>query len=154
MRLLRILLLLLLPLASFSQLVGKVVSIADGDTFTMLVNHKQMKIRLHGIDCPEKRQDFGMVAKQFLSDNIFEKIVTVNEMNTDRYKRIIGMVFIHGANINEKLLQAGLAWHYKTYDKNPAWARLENDARNSKRGLWLQPNAMAPWEFRKLARSI
>jgi endonuclease YncB( thermonuclease family) len=152
MRFAKVFLLLLFPLTSYSQLVGKVVAIADGDTFTMLVNNEQTKIRLHGIDCPEKAQDFGSVAKEFLSGYVFGKVVTVREMDIDRYGRTIGMVTIDGVNVNERMLEAGLAWHYKTYDKNPAWAKLEEEARKVKKGLWAQPNPIPPWEWRKGVR--
>lgn len=131
------------------QLEGKVVKVADGDTFTMLVNKEQIKIRLHGIDCPEKSQDFGNVAKTFLSDMVAGKLVKVKKMDTDRYGRTIGMVFIEGKNVNEELLRAGLAWHYKYYDKNPEWDKLEEDARVAKSGLWSMADPVAPWEWRK-----
>jgi micrococcal nuclease len=72
--------------------------------------------------------------------------------NTDRYGRTIGMVTIDGVNVNEALLEAGLAWHYKTYDKNPDWAKLENQAKRDKRGLWVQPNPIPPWDWRKGVR--
>jgi endonuclease YncB( thermonuclease family) len=132
------------------ELSGKVVSIADGDTFTMLVEgNKQVKIRLHGIDCPEKSQDFGQVAKKYLSDLVYNKTVRVREMDTDRYGRTIGMVMIDSVNVNEALLKAGLAWHYTRYDKNPKWSVVEKKARAGKKGLWSKPDAVAPWEFRK-----
>lgn len=134
---------------SFAQLIGKVVSIADGDTFTMLVNNERIRIRLHGIDCPEKGQDFSNVAKDLLSNYVFGKTVTVKEMDTDRYGRTIGMVVIDSVNVNQKLLEAGLAWHYTQYDKNPAWAKLEREAKNKKLGLWSLPNPIAPWDYRK-----
>ena len=136
--------------ATTAQIQGKVVSIADGDTFTMLVDNEQVKVRLHGIDCPEKGQDFGNVAKEFLADYVFGKVVSVKYMDTDRYGRTIGMVVVGGVNLNEKLLEAGLAWHYKTYDKNPDWAKLEEQARRAKKGLWVQPNAVPPWDYRKM----
>jgi micrococcal nuclease len=141
--------LFLFPIASFAQLTGKVVSIADGDTFTMVVNKQQIKIRLHGIDCPEKGQDFSQAAKEFLSDYVFDKVVSVRTKSKDRYRRVIGIVTVDGKNVNEKLLEAGLAWHYKKYDKNPAWAQLEEIARKNKRGLWAHPSAVPPWEWRK-----
>ncbi|MCD9015200.1 thermonuclease family protein [Parachryseolinea silvisoli] len=135
--------------AAFAQLTGNVVSIADGDTFTLLTSeNEQIRIRLHGIDCPEKKQDFGAKAKQFLSDMIFQKSVNVREMDVDRYGRTIGMVTIDGINVNEALLKAGLAWHYKKYDQNPTWARLDEEASQAKRGLWSQPSSIAPWEYR------
>jgi endonuclease YncB( thermonuclease family) len=144
--------LLFLSHSVFSQLVGKVVSVADGDTFTMLVNNEQIRIRLHGIDCPEKSQDFGNVAKQFLSGYVFGKVVTVQNMDTDRYGRTVGMVTIDGINVNEKLLEAGLAWHYIKYDKNPKWTEVEEVARSQKKGLWSQSNPIPPWEYRKMKR--
>jgi endonuclease YncB( thermonuclease family) len=142
-------LLLLLPHTLSAQLVGKVVAIADGDTFTLLADNRQVKVRLHGIDCPEKKQDFGNAAKQYLSGLIFGKEVTVREMGKDRYKRTIGMVTIGGINVNEAMIQAGYAWHYLEYDKNPAWSALEESARRQKKGLWAQPNPTPPWKFRK-----
>lgn len=105
-----ILLLLLLPLSSYCQLRGKVVSIADGDSFTMLVDNVQIRIRLHGIDCPERRQDFSNVAREFLSDYVDDRVVVVEEMDIDRYGRTIGMVTVEGVNVNEALLEAGLGW--------------------------------------------
>lgn len=133
----------------YSQLVGKVIAIADGDTFTMLVDKTSVKIRLHGIDCPEKAQDFGNVAKQYLSDLIFGKTVSVVNMDTDRYGRTIGMVSIDSVNVNEALLKAGLAWHYTYYDKNPLWAIMEVTARKEQKGLWAMAEPVAPWEFRR-----
>jgi micrococcal nuclease len=152
MKNLQVIFLILLPIEGTSQLDGKVVSIADGDTFTILVNNQQIKIRLHGIDCPEKGQDFSNVAKEFLSGYVFGKIVTVQDMETDRYGRTIGNVSVDGINVNEKLLEAGLAWHYKTYDKNPGWAKLEDEAKRGKKGLWAQTNPIPPWEWRKGVR--
>lgn len=138
------------PFLAFGQLKGKVVSIADGDTFTILLeDNKQVKVRLHGIDCPEKKQDFGQVAKQYLSNLIYNKVVVVKELDIDRYGRTIGMVLIEGTNVNEKLLESGLAWHYKRYDSNEVWAEIELKAKADKKGLWSKSNPIAPWEFRK-----
>ena len=147
-------LLLILPfLFSFPEYHGKVVAIADGDTFTLLVDKTQIKIRLHGIDCPEKAQDYGNVAKQFLSDKIFGKFVTVQNRGKDRNGRIIGMVLINGHNVNEALIQAGLAWHYKTYDKNPIWDQMEDQAKKEKKGLWSGENPIPPWTWRQIKRN-
>jgi micrococcal nuclease len=143
---------LLLPLFCCAQLTGKVVAIADGDSFTMLVDSKQVKIRLHGIDCPEKGQDYYQVAKQYLSDLIFNKTVVAQKTKTDKYRRVIAIVTVGGVNVNEQLLQKGLAWHYREYDKNLAWQKMEDMARNKKIGLWQAPNPLPPWEFRKKKR--
>ncbi|HEY5825254.1 MAG TPA: thermonuclease family protein, partial [Cyclobacteriaceae bacterium] len=102
MRHLLIVIFLLVVSPSFCQLSGKVIAVADGDTFTLLTaTKKQIKIRLHGIDCPERKQDFGNAAKKFLTDLIFNKAVDVKEMNIDRYGRTIGIVRIDSTNINE-----------------------------------------------------
>jgi len=115
----------------------------------MIVNNQQIRIRLHGIDCPEKDQNFSNVAKEFLSDYVFGKTVTVKAMDTDRYCRTIDMVTIDGVKVNEKLLSAGLAWHFKQYDQNSEWAKLEKDARNNRRGLWIQIGGILPWDWSK-----
>ena len=133
------------------DLEGKVVSIYDGDTFTLLTADKQQhKIRLHGIDCPERSQDFGAVARQKLSEIIFGQEVRVVQTDVDRYQRIVGIVYNEaGLCANEELLRSGLAWHYKEYDDNKEWADLEEKARAERRGLWSQPNPTPPSQFRK-----
>lgn len=140
---------LLLSTSTYSQIKGKVVSITDGDTFVVLSEkNEQIKIRLHGIDAPEKKQDYGNTSKLFLSSLIFNKEVIIEYKNLDRYGRTIGITFVEGTNVNEKMLVEGMAWHFKKYDKNPEWATLENKAKEEKKGLWLQSNPIAPWEWR------
>lgn len=127
-------------------LQGKVVAIADGDTITLLTaDNKQVKIRLHGIDCPEKNQDFGTKAKQFTSNLVFGKIVKVVVTDTDRYGRSVGLVILpDGKVLNKELLKAGLAWHYKYYNKSQEFAELEEQAKKDKIGIWSMDNAIAP----------
>jgi len=134
-----------------AHLSGKVIKIADGDTFTILLpNNKKERIRLYGIDAPENSQPFSKNAKQFLSNLIFEKKVRLEIKDTDRYKRIVAIVYVNDTiNINESLLNAGLAWHYKEFDKNPKWDTLEQNARKKKIGLWSDKKAIAPWQWRK-----
>jgi micrococcal nuclease len=147
-------LLMLLSILTFAQqeIAGKVISIADGDTFTMLVQgNKQVKIRLHGIDCPEKGQDYGEAAKKYLSSliSLHHDSVKVIWKNKDRYRRKIGIAYSGKTNINEVLLQNGLAWHYTQYDKNPQWSQMEAAARNAKLNLWSRSKPVPPWEWRK-----
>lgn len=138
---------------SVYAITGKVIKIADGDTFTLLVGTGQVRVRLAGIDCPEKKQPYGQVARQFTSDAIFGKTITVDEQSKDRYGRTIGIVHMpNGCILNEELLHAGLAWHYKQYSRNKQWAWYEQCARCARVGLWSEPNAIAPWEFRKRRR--
>jgi endonuclease YncB( thermonuclease family) len=144
-------LLLLNEAVAQKEIVGKVISIADGDTFTMLVEgNKQVKIRLHGIDCPEKGQDYGEVAKKQLSLLLsLHDSVKVIWKSKDRYRRTIGIAYSGRTNINEALLQKGLAWHYLKYDKNPKWSQMEAAARNARLNLWSKPNPVAPWDWRE-----
>lgn len=140
---------LFLPLFSFSQLKGKVIKITDGDTFVLLTGNKeQIKIRLHGIDAPEKKQDYGTVSKNYLSNLVFKKDITIEFKNRDRYGRSIGIAFVEGVNMNEKMLAEGMAWHFKKYDTNSQWSALETKAKEEKKGLWSQSNPVAPWEWR------
>jgi micrococcal nuclease len=133
-----------------ATLKGKVVGVSDGDTFTLLTaDNKQYKIRIYGIDCPEKKQDFGQVAKKFTSDKIFNQFVEVEEKDIDRWGRTVGIVLVGKMNLNEELLKAGLAWHFWRYDNNPAWKKLELDAKARHVGIWSSKNPIAPWDFRK-----
>jgi endonuclease YncB( thermonuclease family) len=141
----------------FSQISGRVISVYDGDTFTMLDSErKEVIVRLHGVDCPELAQNFGERAKQFTSYHILDRIISVKVTETDRYGRKVGVVPIidstslmpQTTTLNELLLTEGFAWHHKQYDKSKEFAQLEAEARNKKLGLWSVPNPVAPWKYR------
>jgi len=131
-----------------TDLVGKVVGVSDGDTITVLVDKKPIKIRLEGIDAPEAKQSFGNRSKQALSDLVFGKEVRVKKTGEDRYGRSLGLVSTDGIDINAKMIQDGWAWHYKKYNRDSKLADLEMQARAAKRGLWTESNPLAPWDFR------
>ena len=134
-------------------LSGDVVRVADGDTFTLLVDGQQQRVRLYGIDCPERGQPYSRVATEFTKDLLASGRVEVQPMDTDQYGRIVGMVYISDTiNLNERLLEAGLAWHYTAYDNSPDWALLEAEAKKAHRGLWAEKGAVAPWKWRKRKR--
>ncbi len=146
--------LLFILLSSFQQpniISGKVIGIQDGDSITLLTdNNIQIKVRLEGIDCPEKKQDFGNVAKQFTSDLVFSQYVSLQTTGTDRYGRTLGFIFLQdGTNLNEELLKTGLAWHFVKYNKSMRLAQLEAEARLNRVGLWQLSPAIPPWDFRK-----
>jgi endonuclease YncB( thermonuclease family) len=145
--------LLLLTSAGTNDFNGTVISVTDGDSITVLKEDKtSIKIRLEGIDCPETKQDFGTKAKQATSQLCFGKKVRVVKTGEDRYKRTLAMVYVGDLCVNEELIRQGMAWHYKKYNKNPELARLENEARAAKIGLWSMDNAVAPWEFRRIKK--
>ncbi len=133
---------------SAETLTGKVVAIADGDTFTMLTGTTQTKVRLSEIDTPEKRQAFGNKAKQALAALIFDKTVDVDVVTIDRYKRTVGRVYVDGLDVNAKLVQDGYAWVYRRYAKDESLYDLEAEAKAARRGLWADKNPLPPWEFR------
>lgn len=138
---------LLLTILSF---FAKCIYITDGDTITVLDStNTQVKIRLHGIDCPEQGQDYGTMAKGFTADFCKGKQVEIVAMDTDRYGRTVGLVIVNSDTLNVELLKAGLAWHYKRYDSNPIWDAYEKQAQEKKIGLWSMPTPMPPWEWRK-----
>ena len=135
-------------------LVGRVVKVSDGDTITVLDSSKtQHKIRLQGIDAPEKKQAFGNASRKFLAGLVANREVRVAWSKRDRYQRILGTVFVDGKDVNLEMLKAGMAWHYKKYDSTPAYAQAESEARAAKRGLWQDKNPIEPEAFRKAKRA-
>jgi endonuclease YncB( thermonuclease family) len=154
-RLLPLLALLLVNPAAADTLRGRVVAIADGDTVTVLdESNTQYKIRLTGIDAPEKKQPFGSKSKEHLSSLIFNKQVTVEFSKKDRYGRTIGKITVDGVDANLEQVKAGMAWHYKQYQKEQsvgdrsAYAKAEEVARVENHGLWVDPEPIPPWEWR------
>lgn len=135
--------------------VAKVIRILDGDTMEILYQNTPIKIRLAHIDCPEKRgsQPFGNQAKKALSDLCFGQNVTVYGENYDRNKRLIAVVVNTKKQvINQEMIKQGMAWHFKRYSKDAPYAQLELIARKKKVGLWRDPNATAPWEWRNMPK--
>ena len=128
-------------------LPGKVVSIHDGDTITMLQNKTQIKVRLFGIDAPELKQPYGKKSKQFLANLIAREVVEVDENGKDRYKRTLGIIYYKGQDINAQMVLNGYAWVYVKYSK--IYVDQETTAREKKLGLWQSSNPTPPWEWRK-----
>ncbi len=126
-----------LELEDANHLSGKAVSVADGDTLTILIDQKQVKVRVHGIDCPENGQPFGEKAKQLAADRAFGEPVLVKVVDTDRYGRTVGRVELPGGDdLSELLVQHGMAWHYARYaPDDEQLAALEAAARQGKVGL-------------------
>jgi endonuclease YncB( thermonuclease family) len=135
-------------------LTGKVVAIADGDTLTVLdSSNVQHKIRLHGIDAPERKQAFGTKAGEALASKVFGKNVRVVIVDIDRYKREVGKVYVDQEYVNLSMVRDGYAWRVTRYDKAAEFAAAENEARTAKQGLWADPNPIPPWEFRRQKRA-
>ena len=141
-----ILSLIILSTLTFA-LSGKVVSVHDGDTVTVLQDARQIKVRLYGIDAPELKQPYGKKSRQFLANLIAGKVVEVNENGKDRYKRTIGTIYLNGKDINAQMVENGYAWAYRKFSKK--YAPQESGAKYQKLGLWRDEEPVPPWEWRK-----
>lgn len=152
-----LLILLLLPSVSLSDTItGKVVSVADGDTITILNGSQQTKIRFYGIDTPESKQAYGKQAKKFTASLTAGKQVSVKVYDTDKYGRSVGVVFVGATNVNQEIIRNGHAWQYRKYCKESFcsdWIALEKQARHNRIGLWADKSPQAPWDWRKNKRS-
>ena len=137
--------------AAFS---GLVIGVVDGDTIDVMHNGKAERIRLYGIDCPEKKQSYGRKAKEVTSTLAYRKIVAVMVKSHDRYGRTIGKVILpNGKSLNSELVRAGYAWWYRKYaPKDFALMILQKTSKESKSGLWDDAEPVAPWEFRRGGR--
>lgn len=157
----------LLALAVFAQaadavtLLGEVVAVADGDTLTLLTADKtQHRIRLDGIDAPERTQPYSQVAKQSLADMVYRQRVTGECPKTDRFGRYVCKVIVDGRDVGLAQIQRGLAWHFKRYESEQsaadraAYAKAEEEAHAARRGLWRDSAPIAPWEFRAARRQL
>ena len=130
---------------------GIVVGISDGDTITVMHEGRGEKIRLYGIDCPEKSQAFSKKAKKFTSEMVYGKTVEVEPKDIDRYGRTVALIYVDGKSLNETLVKNGFAWVYRKYCKEAFcedWLDFEVVARYGKIGLWVEPDPIPPWEFR------
>jgi len=131
-------------------LTGRVVSISDGDTLTLLVDREQVRIRLAQIDAPEIGQPYGKKAKAALSALAFHKQARVEVVDIDRYGRTVGEVFADGIDVNREMVREGHAWAYTRYSHTTEIIELEGSARASKKGLWALPENQReqPWLWR------
>jgi len=130
---------------------GEVVHVADGDTITVDRNGQRVKVRLYGIDTPERSQYYGQNAKEFTSSQVMGKTVEIREADTDRYGRTVALVSVGDLILNRHLVEYGYAWVYDRYCKHDfclEWKALETRARQEKRGLWKNPNVISPWDYR------
>lgn len=135
---------------------GEVVHVADGDTITVMSGQEKVKVRLYGIDTPEITQWYGQNAKTFTSSQVLGKTVEVQEMDVDRYGRVVGLVSVGDLVLNRHLVAYGYAWVYHQYCKAPfcsEWVEVEAEAKAKRLGLWKKPNVIPPWEYRRGKRA-
>jgi micrococcal nuclease len=137
--------------SSKSELSGKVIKIVDGDTYDILFDNKTtQRIRMEGIDAPERGMPFYKVSKDYLGELCFGQTVLINKTNTDRYGRIVAKTYLpNGKELGLLMIEAGYAWHFKKYSSNEQLANAETEARNKRMGLWIDDKPIAPWEYRR-----
>ena len=136
----KLILILILLFSNFLYgFTGKVTSVYDGDTITVITNTgEKHKIRFYGIDSPEMKpkQDYGLEARNYLNSMIYNKEVEVDVKDTDRYGRTVGEVFYKGKSVNVEMVKNGYAWYYQQYARNRADLKAaEIFARTNKKGL-------------------
>jgi endonuclease YncB( thermonuclease family) len=137
--------------AKTPRLRGTVTRVIDGDTLEVKLSSGPIRVRLYGVDAPERRQSFGKESTAVLEELVGGKAVEIAPESQDRYSRIVGVVYVGKQSINGEMIERGAAWAYRRYmHKSDAdYCRFEISARKSKRGLWKASEARAPWEFRR-----
>ena len=132
-----------------AELVGRVVAVHDGDTITVLVAGRDIRVRLHGIDAPERGQPFANASRHALEAQVAGREVRVIERGHDGYGRLLGRVHAGTTDVNAEQVRAGYAWVFRRFVNDAALLALEAEARDGRRGLWRDPKAMPPWRWRE-----
>lgn len=137
-------------ISSAQRFPVKVIGISDGDTFTVINrDNLQLKIRVYGIDAPEKKQAYGNKSKQALSALIFGKSIEIDVQSQEKWGRYVAKVYTpDGQDVALLMLQSGMAWHYTRFDQTPSYAKAQETAKKAGKGLWADKNPVAPWDFR------
>lgn len=144
--------------AQAPEIHGRVVGVRDGDTIDVLTaDNTAIGVRLCQIDAPEKSQAFGTASKQSLSALVYDQLVEIEDHGLEQRpgsgpRRTIGCVRVAGVDVQREQIQRGMAWAYTRYLTDQDLARIEANARTSRRGLWADPDPVPPWEFRRAKR--
>jgi endonuclease YncB( thermonuclease family) len=137
------------PAAWGDTLYGRVVKVSDGDTLTLLVEGKQLKVRLIEIDAPESKQAFGERSRKSLGEMCAGQQATVRYSSRDKYGRVLGRVHCQGVDANSEQVRRGMAWVYDRYVTDRSLYALQKDARAANIGLWADKHPTTPWDWRK-----
>jgi endonuclease YncB( thermonuclease family) len=144
-------LLMVVAPAMANDFKAEVIRVLDGDTIEVLHDKKPERIRLYGIDCPEKGQAFGQKAKQATSSLLFGKEVRIESHGRDKHRRTLGTVFDGDLNVNQELVKEGWCWWFRKFvPKDQTLKQFEQEAKEARKGLWADPNPVPPWLYRRL----
>lgn len=139
-----------------NRIYGRALYVSDGDTITFQTKQgEKFKIRMYGIDAPEKAQPYGPQSTGILKNLILNETLNVEIFNTDRYGRKVAKIYVGKQDINAEMIRLGAAWHYRAYDKSSSYQQyedLEKYARQNRKCLWNRDNPTPPWEYRKAMR--
>lgn len=136
---------------SWAAVPAAVVGITDGDTLRAVIDGQEVKVRLYGIDAPEKRQPYGQASTTALKTLTQGHAITITATGKDRYGRTIGLIYADGNNVNESMVTTGMAWVFRKYCRESfcrQWEEEEVAAKINRRGLWLDETPVPPWEWR------
>ncbi|HNS18505.1 MAG TPA: thermonuclease family protein [Bacteroidales bacterium] len=134
-----------------NSITGRVISVIDGDTYDLLIEgNGTMRVRMQGIDAPEREMPFYRASRTYLSQLCFGRKVTLQVTGQDKGGRILGFTYLDdGRELCQEMVRAGYAWHFKRYSSDRVLAVLEKEAKLARRGLWVDTNPQPPWEYRK-----
>ena len=144
---------LAVALPARAELVGRVVNVSDGDTLTLRVETKQVKVRLDAIDAPERGQAYGRRSQESLAELCAKRTARVVPKGVDRYGRTVGIIVCDGVEANSEQVKRGMAWVFDRYaPRNSPLYGLQREAQATRRGLWSDPRPIAPWDWRQRRR--
>jgi len=132
-----------------ATITGRVVSVHDGDTLTVLEGTTQIKVRLSEIDAPELKQRYGRRATLAIVVRLLGRQVAIEPAGKDRYGRILGTVFLGPDSVNLWLVRNGWAWRYEKYSKSDILKQAQDEAKKERKGLWSDSSPVEPWEWRR-----
>ena len=145
--------------SAYADIIGFVQKVVDGDTILLTDDYGKLhKVRLLGIDAPEIDQSFGFESREMLVNLVEGERVIIDSRKKDRYKRILGKIYLDDMDVNLTMISKGLAWHYKRYRKDqlkrdiPIYSEAEQTAKDNAIGLWSDTAFIPPWEWRQNKR--
>lgn len=129
----------------------RLLKIYDGDTVKLQGPNGSFKLRLTGIDAPERNQAYGKKSRRALTKLCKNKSVTITVKLTgmDRYQRYLGRLYCNNIDASLHLTQLGLAWHNYWYSSDINIFLAHRKAKAQAKGLWQQKNPMPPWLWRR-----